>query len=266
MNKLIKKITANNGGIFTGKGTNTYLIGKEDITLIDPGPNIPEHIDKILSVGKNKIKRILVTHTHTDHSPAALPISKKLNIPMFGRLVDRESQWEDETFIPDNVLSHGDEILTDEYSLETIHTPGHASNHLCFYIKEIKCLLTGDHIMDGSTVVIAPPDGNMTEYINSLRLLEEYEINYFAPGHGNIMKEPTKTINSIIRHRLSRESKVFRCVEKKQNSNIDQLLLLVYDDVPEMLHPIAKMSLLAHLIKLEEDGKLKNYENTYSLS
>ena len=266
MNKLIKKITANNGGIFTGKGTNTYLIGKEDITLIDPGPNIPEHIDKILSVGKNKIKRILVTHTHTDHSPAALPISKKLNIPMFGRLVDRESQWEDETFIPDNVLSHGDEISTDEYSLETIHTPGHASNHLCFYIKEIKCLLTGDHIMDGSTVVIAPPDGNMTEYINSLRLLEEYEINYFAPGHGNIMKEPTKTINSIIRHRLSRESKVFRCVEKKQNSNINELLLLVYDDVPEMLHPIAKMSLLAHLIKLEEDGKLKNYENTYSLS
>ena len=266
MNKLIKKITANNGGIFTGKGTNTYLIGKEDITLIDPGPNIPEHIDKILSVGKNKIKRILVTHTHTDHSPAALPISKKLNIPMFGRLVDRESQWEDETFIPDNVLSHGDEISTDEYSLETIHTPGHASNHLCFYIKEIKCLLTGDHIMDGSTVVIAPPDGNMTEYINSLRLLEEYEINYFAPGHGNIMKEPKKTINSIIRHRLSRESKVLRCVEKKQNLNIDQLLLLVYDDVPEMLHPIAKMSLLAHLIKLEEDGKLKNYENTYSLS
>ena len=209
MNKLIKKITANNGGIFTGKGTNTYLIGKEDITLIDPGPNIPEHIDKILSVGKNKIKRILVTHTHTDHSPAALPISKKLNIPMFGRLVDRESQWEDETFVPDNVLSHGDEISTDEYSLETIHTPGHASNHLCFYIKEIKCLLTGDHIMDGSTVVIAPPDGNMTEYINSLRLLKKYEINYFAPGHGNIMKEPTKTINSIIRHRLSRESKVF---------------------------------------------------------
>ena len=266
MNKLIKKITANNGGIFTGKGTNTYLIGKEDITLIDPGPNIPEHIDKILSVGKNKIKRILVTHTHTDHSPAALPISKKLNIPMFGRLVDRDSQWEDETFIPDNVLSHGDKISTDEYSLETIHTPGHASNHLCFYIKEIKCLLTGDHIMDGSTVVIAPPDGNMTEYINSLRLLKEYEINYFAPGHGNIMKEPTKTINSIIRHRLSRESKVLRCVKKKQNSNVDQLLLLVYDDVPEMLHPIAKMSLLAHLIKLEEDGKLKNYEHAYSLS
>ena len=266
MHKLIKKITANNGGVFTGNGTNTYLIGSDDITLIDPGPNDAEHIEKILSLGGDKIKRILVTHTHKDHSPAALPISKKLKIPMFGRLVDRDSEWEDETFVPDTVLNHGDTISTNEYSLETIHTPGHASNHLCFYMKDIKCLLTGDHIMDGSTVVIAPPDGNMTEYINSLRLLEEYEINYFAPGHGNIMKEPTKTINSIIRHRLSRESKVFRCVEKKQNLNIDQLLLLVYDDVPEMLHPIAKMSLLAHLIKLEEDGKLKNYENTYSLS
>ena len=173
MNKLITKITAPNGGVFTGQGTNTYLIGQEDITLVDPGPNIKEHIQAILKKGAGKIKRILVTHTHTDHSPAALPISKELDIPMFGRLVDRESEWEDETFIPDTVLSHGDVIATKEYSLETIHTPGHASNHLCFYLEKHKCLLTGDHIMDGSTVVIAPPDGNMTEYIESLRLLED---------------------------------------------------------------------------------------------
>jgi len=193
-------------------------------------------------------------------------LEKELNIPMFGRLVDRDSEWEDETFIPDTVLNHGDNISTNEYSLETIHTPGHASNHLCFYMKDIKCLLTGDHIMDGSTVVIAPPDGNMTEYIDSLKLLENYDIKYFAPGHGNFMEEPSKTIQSIIRHRLSRESKVIRCVEKKKNSNIDELLLLVYDDVPEMLHPIAKMSLLAHLIKLEEEGYLNKNKNNYSLS
>tara|TARA_Y100001934_G_C11838419_1_gene533954 strand:- start:173 stop:574 length:402 start_codon:yes stop_codon:yes gene_type:complete len=133
-------------------------------------------------------------------------------------------------------------------------------------MKDIKCLLTGDHIMDGSTVVIAPPDGNMTEYIDSLKLLENYDIKYFAPGHGNFMEEPSKTIQSIIRHRLSRESKVIRCVEKKKNSNIDELLLLVYDDVPEMLHPIAKMSLLAHLIKLEDEGYLNKNKNNYSLS
>ena len=266
MHKLIKKITANNGGVFTGNGTNTYLIGSDDITLIDPGPNDAEHIEKILSLGGDKIKRILVTHTHKDHSPAALPISKELNIPMFGRLVDRDSEWEDETFVPDTVLNHGDTISTNEYSLETIHTPGHASNHLCFYMKDIKCLLTGDHIMDGSTVVIAPPDGNMTEYIDSLKLLENYDIDYFAPGHGNFMKEPSKTIQSIIRHRLSRESKVIRCIEDKNNSNIDELLLSVYDDVPEMLHPIAKMSLLAHLIKLEEEGRLNKNQGNYSLS
>ena len=187
MDDLIKKITAPNGGVFTGQGTNTYLIGKDDITLIDPGPNISQHIETILEEGRDKIKRILVTHTHKDHSPAAKIISKELNIPMLGRLVDRESEWEDETFIPDTVLSHGDLIETKEYSLETIHTPGHASNHLCFYLEKHKCLLTGDHIMDGSTVVIAPPDGNMTEYINSLKLLEDYDIYYFAPGHGNYM-------------------------------------------------------------------------------
>ena len=266
MNKLITKITAPNGGVFTGQGTNTYLIGQEDITLVDPGPNIKEHIQAILKRGAGKIKRILVTHTHTDHSPAALPISKELNIPMFGRLIDRESEWEDETFIPDTVLNHGDLIATKEYSLETIHTPGHASNHLCFYLEKHKCLLTGDHIMDGSTVVIAPPDGNMTEYIDSLKLLEDYDIDYFAPGHGNYMEEPSKTIQSIIRHRLSRESKVLRCVNKNKNSNLDELLPLVYDDVPEMLHPIARMSLLAHLIKLQDEEKIKSVENRYSSS
>lgn len=266
MHKLIKKITANNGGVFTGNGTNTYLIGSDDITLIDPGPNDAEHIEKILSLGGDKIKRILVTHTHKDHSPAALPISKKLNIPMFGRLVDRDSEWEDETFAPDTVLSHGDIISTNEYTLETIHSPGHASNHLCFYLKDQKCLLTGDHIMDGSTVVIAPPDGNMTEYIESLKLLESYDIDYFAPGHGEFMQEPSKTIQSIIRHRLSRESKVLRSIENNKDQDIDKLLLSVYDDVPDILHPIARMSLLAHLIKLEADGKILQTDNTYSLS
>ena len=183
----IKKITAPNGGIFTGKGTNTHLVGQDDITLIDPGPNIQEHVENILLEGDGKINRILVTHTHTDHSPAALPISKELNIPMYGRLVDGKSDWEDKSFVPDNVLSHGDTIETSEYSLEVIHTPGHASNHLCFYLTQTKCLFTGDHIMDGSTVVIAPPDGNMAAYLSSLELLKNYDIENFAPGHGNYM-------------------------------------------------------------------------------
>ena len=266
MIEILKKITAPNGGIFTGQGTNTYLIGKEDITLVDPGPNIAEHIDKIILHGKGKINRILVTHTHKDHSPAALPIANKLGIPMFGRLVDGDSEWEDETFVPDEVLNHNDKVETDEYSIEVIHTPGHASNHLCFYLREYKCLLTGDHIMDGSTVVIAPPDGSMRAYLNSLELLKNYDIEQFAPGHGNFMNDPNKTIDSISRHRLARESKVLRNIESHGNLNLEGLLPHVYSDVPEQLFPIAKMSLLAHLIKLVEDKKVVCVDDIYSLT
>ena len=262
--ELVKKITAPNPGVFTGGGTNTYLVGREDLTLIDPGPNIKEHIDEIIRVGENKIKRILVTHTHTDHSPAALPISKILKVPMYGRLVDGESSWEDETFIPDVILNDADIIKTDEYTLEVIHTPGHASNHLCFLIKELNCLITGDHIMDGSTVVIGPPDGNMADYLESLNKLFKYKIDCLAPGHGNFMYEPKKVIESIIRHRLSREAKVLRRLEDVGDIDLESLTAIVYDDVPEQLHPIAKFSLEAHLLKLLKEGVIKRDNNNFA--
>ena len=262
--ELVKKIIAPNPGVFTGGGTNTYLVGREDLTLIDPGPNIKEHIDEIIRVGKNKIKRILVTHTHTDHSPAALPISKVLDVPMYGRLIDGESSWEDETFIPDVILNDADIIKTDEYTLEVIHTPGHASNHLCFLIKELNCLITGDHIMDGSTVVIGPPDGNMADYLESLNKLFKYKIDCLAPGHGNFMYEPKKVIESIIRHRLSREAKVLRKLEDVGDIDLESLTAIVYDDVPEQLHPIAKFSLEAHLLKLLNEGIIKKDNNNFA--
>jgi glyoxylase-like metal-dependent hydrolase (beta-lactamase superfamily II) len=262
--ELVKKITAPNPGVFTGGGTNTYLVGIEDLTLIDPGPNIQEHIDEIIRVGENKIKRILVTHTHTDHSPAALPISKVLNVPMYGRLIDGESSWEDETFIPDVILNDADIIKTDEYTLEVIHTPGHASNHLCFLIKELNCLITGDHIMDGSTVVIGPPDGNMADYLESLNKLFKYKIDCLAPGHGNFMYEPKKIIESIIRHRLSREAKVLRRLKDVGDIDLESLTAIVYDDVPEQLHPIAKFSLEAHLLKLLKEGVIKKDNNNFA--
>ena len=262
--ELVKKITAPNPGVFTGGGTNTYLVGIEDLTLIDPGPNIKEHIDEIIRVGENKIKRIIVTHTHTDHSPAALPISKVLNVPMYGRLIDGESSWEDETFIPDVILNDADIIKTDEYTLEVIHTPGHASNHLCFLIKELNCLITGDHIMDGSTVVIGPPDGNMADYLESLNKLFKYKIDCLAPGHGDFMYEPKKVIESIIRHRLSREAKVLRRLKDVGDIDLESLTAIVYDDVPEQLHPIAKFSLEAHLLKLLKEGVIKKDNNNFA--
>lgn len=260
--EILKKIIAPNESIFTGQGTNTYLVGKNDLTLVDPGPKIDSHIESILREGAGRIKRILVTHTHKDHSPAALPISQKLNIPMYGRLVDGLSEWEDETFVPDKILNHGDVVKSAEYKIEIIHTPGHASNHLCFYLEEQKCLLTGDHIMDGSTVVIAPPDGNMRDYLNSLELLEKYKIEIFAPGHGNYMNEPKKTIKSIIRHRLARESKVLRII-KDNRLNFDSLLKMVYSDINEQLLPIARYSLDAHLKKLLDEKRVYIKKNLY---
>ena len=171
MIKLIKKITAPNGGVFTGEGTNTYLIGHKDITVVDPGPNIASHLDAILKEGDNNIKRIIVTHTHKDHSPGARPLAKLLNVPVMGCYAKFDMSIQDETFKPDTILEDKQLINTSEYTLEVIHTPGHASNHLCFLLQEEECLLTGDHIMNGSTVVIAPPDGSMTEYLDSLKKL-----------------------------------------------------------------------------------------------
>ena len=263
---LIKKITAPNPSVFTGQGTNTYLIGNKDITLIDPGPNIQEHIDEIIKLGDGNIKRIVVTHTHTDHSPAALPISKILNVPMYGKLVDGDSTWEDETFYPDVVLKDLDKIKTEEYILEAIHTPGHASNHLCYLVHDASTLITGDHIMNGSTVVIAPPDGSMTEYLDSLKKLEHFKIKFLAPGHGDYLDNPKMVIEWIINHRLTREDKVLQSMQKLIETSIEDLLLEVYDDVDPKLHPIALWSLEAHLIRLQERNLVSKKEANWKIN
>ena len=250
---LIQKITASNGGVFTGPGTNSYLIGTEDITLVDPGPKIDAHLSNLLKLGNNKIKRILVTHTHPDHSPGAKVLGDKLNVPLMGRLVAKDDSRQDRTFKPDQILSHGDTIKTSEYTIEVIHTPGHASNHLCYLVPEEETMLTGDHIMNGSTVVIAHPDGSMREYLDSLALLKNYVFNRIAPGHGDFLGDPFAVVDWIIAHRLERESKVVAKLKLLSSCNSDTLVKEVYDDVDAKLHPIALWSLEAHLKKLADD-------------
>ena len=262
MSSLIKKITAPNGGVFTGGGTNTYLVGKEDITVVDPGPYIQSHLDKIIEAGNNNIKRIIVTHTHKDHSPGAKPLAEILNVPVIGSFAKFDMSIQDETFKPDQILHDKDIINTSEYTIEVIHTPGHASNHFCFLIQEEECLLTGDHIMNGSTVVIAPPDGNMTEYLESLKKLDNFNIKLLAPGHGDYLHDPKLVTNWIFNHRLTREKKVLISMQKLKETTIEDLLLDVYDDVDSHLHPIALWSLEAHLIRLEENNLVTKIENT----
>ncbi len=254
LSPLVRRITAGNSSVFTGPGTNTYLVGKEEITVIDPGPAMPEHIENIAKACGDDIKQILVTHTHPDHSPGAKLLHQRTAAPVMG-MYALHKQTQDKTFKANKVLEDGDEIREIEYTLKAIHTPGHASNHLCYLLEEEKMIFTGDHIMEGSTVVIGPPDGNMKQYIESLEKLKQFDISMIAPGHGNLMKDPKNVVDWIVSHRMFREKKVVDALTEFSKANLDQLVEKVYDDVDERLHGIARASLLAHLNKLIEEDK-----------
>ena len=258
---LVRRITAGNSGIFTGPGTNTYLIGNDEVTVIDPGPALPDHIEAIVQASSH-IKQILLTHTHPDHSPGTKLLQDKIRVPVFA-LITESSKDQDTTFTPERFLSDGETLTTKEHTIEVIHTPGHASNHLCYLLKEEKLLFTGDHIMDGSTVVISPPDGNMQEYIDSLLKLKKYDLNKIAPGHGELMDDPYATVEWIVQHRMERELKVIEALQLQKSGDLDTLVKDVYSDVDPILHPIAKWSLESHLIKLINDGLVKRTNNKF---
>jgi glyoxylase-like metal-dependent hydrolase (beta-lactamase superfamily II) len=172
-------------------------------------------------------------------------------------------EMQDPTFKANKVLEDGDEIIETEYSLKAIHTPGHASNHLCFLLEKENLIFTGDHIMDGSTVVIAPPDGNMKEYLNSLEVLKKIDLKLIAPGHGNLMENPHSVVDWIVSHRMYREKKVVDAISEVSIASLDELLNIVYDDVDKNLLAIAKYSLSAHLNKLIEDERVEIKEENY---
>ena len=249
---LVRRITAGNPGMFTGPGTNTYLIGDKEVTVIDPGPALHEHIEVIIQASAN-IKQILLTHTHPDHSPGTRLLQDNIDVPVFA-LITESSKDQDITFTPERILIDGEIIANEYYSIEVIHTPGHASNHLCYLLKDEKLLFTGDHIMDGSTVVIAPPDGSMQDYIDSLAKLKEYDLNKIAPGHGELIDEPYAVVDWIIKHRFERESKVIDVLKQHNSGDLNTLVKDIYADVDSMLHPVAKWSLESHLIKLMDEG------------
>ena len=249
---LVRRITAGNPGMFTGPGTNTYLIGDEEVTVIDPGPALHDHIEAIAQASAN-IKQILLTHTHPDHSPGTKLLQDKIGVPVYA-LITESSKDQDITFTPERILIDGEIIANEYYSIEVIHTPGHASNHLCYLLKDEKLLFTGDHIMDGSTVVIAPPDGSMQDYIDSLAKLKEYDLNKIAPGHGELIDEPYAVVDWIIKHRFERESKVIDVLKQHNSGDLNTLVKDIYSDVDAMLHPVAKWSLESHLVKLIDEG------------
>jgi glyoxylase-like metal-dependent hydrolase (beta-lactamase superfamily II)/8-oxo-dGTP pyrophosphatase MutT (NUDIX family) len=261
LDRWVTRVIAPNPGLMTGPGTNTYLVaGAEGNAVIDPGPAIDSHIEKILQF-KN-LKWILCTHTHLDHSPAAAVLKKSLGAKILGRPAP---EGQDATFKPDFVLENGQRIDLGGVSLRAIHTPGHASNHLCYLLEETRMLFTGDHVMQGSTVVINPPDGDMRAYLSSLEQLLGEDIAIIAPGHGYLIGAPRKELRRLIAHRLNRERKVVAALERLEHPSVEEMLPLVYDDVPERVHRVAARSLTAHLEKLVAEGAVRAEEGRYTL-
>ena len=238
----------------TGPGTNTYLLGDDEVAVLDPGPAIPAHIDAILDTAGDRIRWIVCTHTHPDHSPAWQAVAEATGAQVIGASPP-DDMFQDNTFKPTLELQHDHVLATSEFTLRAVHTPGHVGNHYCFFLEEEGMLFAGDHIMNGSTVVIIPPSGDMKAYIESLQLLLNYPLQFIAPGHGEVMAEPEATVEWLVNHRLMREQKVIDSLSKTGRTPLDELVKVVYDDVDTSLHKMAKLSLSAHLIKLQNEHR-----------
>ncbi len=253
---LVRRITAGNAGVMTGPGTNAYLIGHEEIAVIDPGPIDEQHIEAILKACAGRLRWILTTHTHPDHSPAAQRLQAATGAQVLGNAIADDGR-QDLSFKPTRGFVHDELFTTPEFHLRALATPGHVGNHLCYLLEEENLLFTGDHIMQGSTVVITPPNGDMKDYLDSLRLLRHYPILALAPAHGQLMLDPLAQIDALIAHRLGREAKVVAALKRQRRGTLDELTPLVYSDVDAGLHPIARYSLWAHLLKLQKDGEVE---------
>lgn len=262
LSPLVRRITAGNSSMMTGPGTNTYLVGREQIAVIDPGPLDEQQIAAILQTCGDHLRWVLVTHTHPDHSPAAQRLAAATGAEVLGNLIADDGR-QDTSFSPARGFAHDELFATDEFQLRAIATPGHVGNHFCFLLEDEKLLFTGDHIMQGSTVVITPPNGDMKDYLDSLRLLLDYPIDALAPAHGKLILDPQAEINLLVQHRLQRETKVIVAMQRLRRGSLDEITPPVYDDVNPQLHPIARYSLWAHLLKLQREGRVEESDGEW---
>ncbi|MEI6738689.1 MAG: MBL fold metallo-hydrolase [Gemmatimonadaceae bacterium] len=262
----ILRVTAPNPGVMTGAGTNSYLVGDPTVnrwTLIDPGPNDPAHRGALLAAAPGPIDRILLTHTHLDHADGAAALAEATGAPVCGRRPPQIGP-DDTPFAPDHELFGGERLeLGPGVTLEVLHTPGHAANHLAFQLAADRLLFVGDHLMQGGTVVIAPPDGDMTDYLASLDHVATLDIDWLAPGHGFLMAHPAAVAQGVRRHRLLREARILDALRTLGPITEDALLAAVYADTPVALHPVARWSLQAHLTRLMRNGLVHEHDARY---
>ena len=244
----VRRVRAPNPGMMTGSGTNTYLLGEREVTVIDPGPEDASHLRNILSAAGPQIRWVAVTHTHRDHSPLATELARLTGARLIGLPPPADGR-QDERFRPQQQPRDGEILALGEIALTAIHTPGHASNCVCYLDSRERLLFTGDHVLGGVSPVILPPDGEMAAYLHSLEKLGGYDFERIAPGHGEILERGKRVVELLRAHRLARESKVLSCIGA--GATLEELTPRVYDDVPSERHGWAKLTLQAHLIKLE---------------
>jgi glyoxylase-like metal-dependent hydrolase (beta-lactamase superfamily II)/8-oxo-dGTP pyrophosphatase MutT (NUDIX family) len=270
--KNLMRLTASNAGAMTGPGTNSYLVGdaSSGYIVIDPGPADPAHVERLWRAAAGDVRHIVCTHSHPDHSPGARPLQALCAqagkpVPAVLGLDSLPTAHAASAFAPDRALAHHEQLVLHgqdaqgaplTHTLRVMHTPGHAANHLCLVLLEDGLLFSGDHILNGSTTVVDPPDGDMTAYLDSLDALaaacHAHGIEFILPAHGYVLGHASGAIAHLKAHRLAREAKVRRAMQAKPAGTLDDWVALAYDDVPHRIWPLAKRSLLAHVQRLEQ--------------
>ena len=262
----IRRIVAENPSPFTLYGTGTYIVGRGEVAVIDPGPADPAHISLLLEgLEGESISHILVTHTHTDHSPGCRLLQEHTDAKTYaygphgsGKLEQGVPVEEggDMDFQPDQLVCDGEILEGGDWSIKCVHTPGHTSNHMCYQLRERKALFTGDHVMGWSTSIISPPDGDMGAYIASLQKLLERDDAVYWPTHGPSIEDPKPHVRGFIAHRRRREEQILDCIGRGVHQ-IQDMVPLIYTELPEFMYPAAARSVLASVVHLVGKGQLR---------
>ena len=282
---LVRRVLAANASPYTYTGTQTYVIGAGDeVAVIDPGPagtgvaghadtNGAGHVEAILAaIGSAKLVAIMCTHTHRDHSPAAAPLKAATGAPIIGCaplvLEDdgpRADAAFDPTYAPDRILTDGERLSGAGWTIEAVATPGHTSNHLCYCLLESGALFTGDHVMAWSTSVVSPPDGDMAAYMQSLQKLHDRADRVLYPAHGPAVDNPRQLVRGMLGHRRQREAQILRLLGEAPQA-IPQMVAAMYKGLDPRLTGAAGRSVLAHLIDLERQGRIKPHEDLWTVA
>ena len=261
----VRRIVAGNAGMMTGPGTNTYLFGMREVAVLDPGPDDTRHLEAILEAAGPAIRWIIVTHTHPDHSPLAGRLARLTGAKVLGLPPPGDGR-QDATFAPQHVPIDGERLSAGECELIAIHTPGHASNCVCYLLERERLLFTGDHVLEGVSPVILPPDGDMSAYLHSLDKLQAHDFERIAPGHGSVMERGKEVLAALRAHRLAREEKVLGSLRRLAAATLDELTPVVYDDVAVERHRWARLTLEAHLIKLAREHRAGERDGVWRLT